>query len=643
MKPPSLSGEPPEPPPAPNGGTPYKYEPRPTDDEILLKGRGLRVFGLIASAIVVLLVAGYKVIQRRQEVEVRIPPAQYLSTSPWTEGPGVSIAPAFSTDGKLVAYASDREGSGNFAIWMRPYPSGAPRRLTNEEFNATDPDFSPDNTEIVYHSDRDGGGIYIAPVSGTGQPRLLAKGGMRPRFSSNGKWIAYYAASSEGETTARSTVGTLYIIAPAGGAPKRIRPDFPDARNPVWFPGGEFLLFEGRNGTGITDWWVTPIDNGVVTRTHAFEKLNGSVRAHTAPMRWDRDIILFSGTDQTNLHVWELAIAPQSWQASGTPQALTNGEGIEESAAVSRDGRMMFTKMQVSVNIWSLPLDADSGKPTGALQPITKDRALNLAPTAGPNGTKVVYVSDRTGSRDVWVHDLKTGHDFSATTFHNIAYRPVLSADENRVAYRTAIIGGQCAIILRDLTGGASREVPSGCFNIWDWSPDGSSLLIYDSAEAVVSAQLLKINSGRRQPLISHPKFSLLDSGFSRDGRWIAFTAALSPATSEVFVAPFHDAAIKEAEWIPITRNGGFSAWSPDSSTLYFHSKRDGFHCIWAQKLNTARQPVGESSPILHLHSVSFGMYMIKPNDFRMSVTKDRLLLNLASETANLWISDKRE
>jgi len=61
-------------------------------------------------------------------------------------------------------------------------------------------------------------------------------------------------------------------------------------------------------------------------------------------------------------------------------------------------------------------------------------------------------------------------------------------------------------------------------------------------------------------------------------------------AETEVFVAPFHGTAIKEPDWIPVTHGGGcLSAWSPDADALYFHSQRDGFHCIWAQQLNSAK------------------------------------------------------
>ena len=110
-----------------------------------------------------------------------------------------------------------------------------------------------------------------------------------------------------------------------------------------------------------------------------------------------------------------------------------------------------------------------------------------------------------------------------------------------------------------------------------------------------------------------------------------------------MFVAPFRGAAIKEADWIPVSRGrGSLSAWSADSDTLYYHSDRDGFHCIWAQELNSAKHPVGDPYAIQHLHSVSFGMYVIRPNDFHMSATKDHLVFNLTKETANLWLTAKQ-
>jgi hypothetical protein len=44
--------------------------------------------------------------------------------------------------------------------------------------------------------------------------------------------------------------------------------------------------------------------------------------------------------------------------------------------------------------------------------------------------------------------------------------------------------------------------------------------------------------------------------------------------------------------------------WSPDGALLYFLSERDGFRCLWAQRLEpTAKTPFGPAVPVHHFHS----------------------------------------
>src|SRR5262249_43954619 len=200
--------------------------------------------------------------------------------------------------------------------------------------------------------------------------------------------------------------------------------------------------------------------------------------------------------------------------------------------------RMLFTRMTWTSDIWSLPLEGDRAAAAATLQRITDDHVFDQAPSLGLNSTKMVYLSDKTGVRDLWLRDLKGGAPRALTSFQYVGYRPVLSADENRVAFRTNI-KGQCGVVLLDLNLGSGTSMASGCFNVWDWSPDGSSLLISNPADTVVSASLWKTDAGGIQPLVSRPKFSVIDAGFSRDGKWIAFSAGVTLMESEVFVAPF--------------------------------------------------------------------------------------------------------
>src|SRR6185295_13193050 len=203
------------------------YVPIPTHKIFPGWERNLRFAAL--GALVVVWVAGYRYWKAQQPVPV-VTEVCFPRATQWTRGAGLTLSPAISHSGKLVAYASDREGSGGLAIWTQPFNSEKATRLTPGEFNETDPDFSSDDSRIVFRSDRDGGGIYIVPVAGGVPPRLVARDGMRPRFSPDGKWIAFFKLSGSEDVNVAFGAGQIFIVASEGGAPRRIQPDFPFAR-----------------------------------------------------------------------------------------------------------------------------------------------------------------------------------------------------------------------------------------------------------------------------------------------------------------------------------------------------------------------------------------------------------------------------
>jgi Tol biopolymer transport system component len=618
-------------------------------------------WAIAATAVVLLAAASIAFWVLRPPAPLEPPVLMQLTTDA-----GLSTDPALSPDGKMLAYASDRAGNGNLHIWVRQVGGGEPRRVTDDAANEREPAFSPDGTMVAFRSEKDGGGIYVVSAFG-GIPRKIATApdGQRPRFSPDGSQIVYWTGDFRyGSAAAGGRNGLQIFVAPTvtGDAPTRVRADFMAAAYPEWAPDGRHLLFLGRQDDtqpveeGI-DWWVTPLDRGPAIATGALKATRQvQLTGHSTvfpwalvPSAWDArgDWLVFSARSGDSRNLWRIGISSRTWKVTGPPERLTSSSGIDQSPSVASITAgavtIAFASHGEKEDIWSLPIEANTGTVTGAPRQLSRDSARNFHSQLSRDGTKVVFISTRSGHQEIWIKDLATGQDMALTDSRVDKFGPSFSPDGRSVAF-SANQGGKYNHYLIPAAGGAAERIGEDGGQARGWSLDGQ-YLIGNSVDGRLI--LIDVAARRMIDLLAIKGRWFYGIGFLPDGHSIWFwegrgiggtdggaqSASGGYVRRRTYTAPFQgETMAPESAWSELP---GFGELSPDGMLSYNLSNRDGFTCVWAQRVDrVTMRPVGGPRPIYHSHvGVRLGVRLI-------SIGRERMIFDLAERTGNIWMAE---
>ena len=159
---------------------------------------------------------------------------------------------------------------------------------------------------------------------------------------------------------------------------------------------------------------------------------------------------------------------------------------------------------------------------------LTEDPKEDFNPTWSPDGSRIAFVSDRKGARDLYV-------------------KPA---------------SGRGAEVL--LLSSASQKAVEG------WSPDGKFLIFNDAISAIMGIGVE--GGGKPFPVVAGPGFC--DQGaISPDGKWIAYRS-MNAGHVEIYLQSFPAGG---ARWQISTNGGSEPAWRRDGKELYFMRDRQLF------------------------------------------------------------------
>jgi serine/threonine protein kinase len=396
--------------------------------------------------------------------------------------PSDESQPAFSPNGELIAFRSNREPAGVYVM----EPTGENARLVIA--GCRHPSWSPDGKEIVCSTRSQSvpenrntipSSLWIADVE-TGAKRLLCENdAMQPSWSPSGARIAFWFMPPG---VGRSDIGTISKL---GGDIQVVTQDASTNWSPVWSPDGKFLYFVSDRG-GNMGFWRVPIDEetGKVQGEPEAVLTPAMFSRHPSFSRDGRRLIYVQTEQQSNIQAVRFDSARE--KTIGDPFWITRGDRQIIRPELSRDGTQFVMRVPRRTQDDILIVQRDGTN----WRDLTNDQFFDRYPRWSPDGKKIVFTSDRSGRYEIWTMDA------DGTNLRQLSYGspgdatfPLWSSDGKRILFRRNLVN-VIADLDKDWANQTLEQVPAPGshepFVVWDWSRDGKKLIGTNAASHVV-------------------------------------------------------------------------------------------------------------------------------------------------------------
>jgi serine/threonine protein kinase len=300
--------------------------------------------------------------------------------------------PAFSPDGQQIAFRSDREGGG---IFLMGATGESVKRLTDFGFN---PAWSPDGGEIAVategafdpRSRSSLSQIVRIDVATEAQRPLAVQDGVQPAWSPHGLRIAFWGLAQPGNRRA------IWTVSVDGGSPVTVVDDAFYNWSPVWSPDGRFLYF-ASNRSGSMNLWRVAVDERTGRVLSAPQPITTSSEWSALPSLSRDGQRLIYATDSSRSFVEMVPFNPKTAQVDGPPALAYQGARAIFSCDVSPDGAWLA--LWASSPVEDLLLVRPDG---GDLRKLTNDPARDRTPYWSPDGSRILFASNRSGKYEAW-------------------------------------------------------------------------------------------------------------------------------------------------------------------------------------------------------------------------------------------------